>query len=70
MASGCTLALASCITQGKNYVQWNLSNTDTLGSIKCVLIRGVSSIQGCPLRGVDLPLYMQELAKSLLIGKY
>ncbi len=25
------------------YVQWNLSNTDTLGPIKCVLIREVSS---------------------------
>ncbi len=36
-------------------VQWNLSNTDTLGAIKCVLIREVSSLQGCPLRGV--PLY-------------
>ncbi len=27
-------------------VQWNLSNTDTLGPIKCVLIREVSSFQG------------------------
>ncbi len=36
-------------------IQWNLSNTDTFGPIKCVLIREVSLIQGCPLRGV--PLY-------------
>ncbi len=28
------------------HVQWNLSNTDTLGPIKCVLIREVSSFQG------------------------
>ncbi len=27
-------------------LQWNLSNTDTLGSMKCVLIRKVSSFQG------------------------
>ncbi len=27
-------------------VQWNLSNMDTLGPIKCVLIREVSSFQG------------------------
>ncbi len=27
-------------------VQWNLSNTDTLGPRKCVLIREVSSFQG------------------------
>ncbi len=29
-----------------HHVQWNLSNTDTLGPIKCVLIREVSSFQG------------------------
>ncbi len=27
-------------------IQWNLSNTDTLRPIKCVLIREVSSFQG------------------------
>ncbi len=27
-------------------IQWNLSNTDPLGPIKCVLIREVSSFQG------------------------
>ncbi len=27
-------------------LQWNLSNTDTLGPMKCVLIREVSSFQG------------------------
>ncbi len=27
-------------------LQWNLSNTDTLGPIKCVLIREVSSFHG------------------------
>ncbi len=27
-------------------IQWNLSNTDTLGPIKCGLIREVSSFQG------------------------
>ena len=27
-------------------IQWNPSNTDTLGPLKCVLIRGVSSFQG------------------------
>ncbi len=30
----------------KDRVQWNLSNTDTLGPIKCVLIREMSSFQG------------------------
>ncbi len=57
-------------------IQWNVSNTDALGPIKCrevssfqgknnaylsevgtwssVLIREVSSIPGCPLRGVPL----------------
>ncbi len=30
----------------KQELQWNLSNTDTLGPIKCVLIREVSSFQG------------------------
>ncbi len=61
------------IVQIVDWIQWNLSNSDTLGQIKCVLIRGVSSfqgrtihiymklglvlirevslIQGCPLRG-------------------
>ena len=29
-----------------NSLQWNPSNTDTLGPLKCVLIRGVSSFQG------------------------
>ncbi len=28
------------------HIQWNLSNTDTFGPIKCVLIREVSSFQG------------------------
>ena len=27
-------------------IQWDPSNTDTLGPLKCVLIRGVSSFQG------------------------
>jgi len=27
-------------------IQWDPSNTDTLGSLKCALIRGVSSFQG------------------------
>ena len=27
-------------------LQWDPSNTDTLGPLKCVLIRGVSSFQG------------------------
>ncbi len=67
------------------YVQWNLSNTDTLGPIICVLFREVSSfqganntyvyvvgtwssvlirevslIQGCPLRGLPLYMYMVQ----------
>ena len=27
-------------------IQWNLSNTDTIGLLNCVLIREVSSFQG------------------------
>ncbi len=71
------------------HVQWSLSNTNTLGPIKCVLIREMSSfqgannrylyevgtwssvlirevslIQGCPLRGV--PLYTDTLAVEVL----
>ncbi len=35
-----------CMYDGYVHVQWNLANTDTLGPIKCVLIREVSSFQG------------------------
>ena len=28
------------------HIQWNLSNTDTIGLLNCVLIREVSSFQG------------------------
>ncbi len=31
------------------HVQWNLSNTDTVGPIECVLIREVSSFQGAKI---------------------
>ena len=32
---------------GRNGIQWNpFFNTDTLGPLVCVLIRGVSSFQG------------------------
>ncbi len=36
------------------HVQWTISNTDTLGPIKCVLIREVSSFQGA-----NIQLYMR-----------
>ncbi len=39
-------ALKGAIWRGRIEVQWNLSNTDTLGPIKYVLIREVSSFQG------------------------
>jgi len=74
-----TVNLDMCLTVSR-LIQWDPSNTYTLGPLKCVpmrevssfqavnntyfcevgtwsgvLIRGVSSFQGCPLRGV--PLY-------------
>ena len=33
------------------YVQWNSSNMDNIGTEESVLIREVSSFQGCGIRG-------------------
>ncbi len=39
--------LCACKRRGSvSHLQWNLSNTYTLGPMKCVLIREVSSFQG------------------------
>ena len=51
----CPLESQQNFIQGMHKLQWDPSNTDTLGSLKCVLIREVSSFQRCPLWGV--PLY-------------
>jgi len=40
--------------QACDAIQKNPSNMYTLGPLKCVLIMGMSSFHGCPLRGVPL----------------
>ncbi len=42
----CPTNYSCCVGDQIPVIQWNLSNTDTLGPIKCVLIREVSSFQG------------------------
>ncbi len=46
-----------------SHIQWNLSNTDTFGPIKCVLIREGSSFQGAN----DTPVYEVGTWSSVLI---
>jgi len=48
-----------------DYIQWDPSNTDTLGPLKCVLIRGVSSFQGAN----NTYLYEVGTWSSVLIRK-
>ncbi len=47
------------------HVQWDLSSTDTLGLIKCVLTREVSSFQGAN----NTYLYEVGTWSSVLIGE-
>ena len=51
-----TSGSSAVICESDDNYQWNLSNTDTIGPLNCVLIRGVSPFQGCRLGGVALYL--------------
>jgi len=45
--SGFKVCVCECmLREGDRVIQWNPSNTDTLGTLRCVLNREVSSFQG------------------------